>query len=333
MVSVPDLSVPSVASSLPTDPPTDQFACRLRELVEYYKQRYGSYNALERHTEVRAGTIRSWTVLWQSNPESPTLPNLGLLLKFCYRLGWSFRDFSEFMEGDESVVAFAERIDARLQSPPQEVLSTCEPPFQSEASSNELSYSSPTSPLVCLESCQSVSPTLGSTANGSLMGSREEMTQQDVQGAIAQHLFSLARLTGTSQLFRLRSVVSGLPPKKKAVMTMDQEFIRFVSPYAPIRLKNLVIASGIERGWTDERWEKAQCDMDFYKIIMGIMGDCVYDFTLESLKTLTPHLYEVVSWDENHYPVLNTTYTYKNRERELIRLLENGHGFPGVSAI
>lgn len=34
-------------------------------------------------------------------------------------------------------------------------------------------------------------------------------------------------------------------------MTTGQEFIRFVSPYAPIRLKNLVIASGIERGWSD----------------------------------------------------------------------------------
>jgi hypothetical protein len=215
MVNVPDLSVPAVVCSVPIDPPTDQFACRLRELVEYYKQRYGSYNALERHTEVRAGTIRSWTVLWQSNPESPTLPNLGLLLKFCYRLGWSFRDFSEFMEGDESVVAFAERIDARLQPPPQEVLSSCEPVFHCKASSGELSYSSPTSSLMCLEFCQSVSPSLGSTANGLPMGSTEEMTKEEVQGAIAQHLFSLARLTGTSQLFRLRSVVSGLPPKKR----------------------------------------------------------------------------------------------------------------------
>jgi hypothetical protein len=299
-------------------------------LVEYYKQRYGSYNALERHTEVRAGTIRSWTVLWQSNPESPTLPNLGLLLKFCYRLGWSFRDFSEFMEGDESVVAFVERIDARLQSPPQAAIGNSEPQLNGESCNRELGSSSPT---VWLECRMGLSPTLWSTPDDLPLGSTEEMTKEDVQGAIAQHLFSLARLTGTSQLFRLRSVVPGLPPKKKTVMTASQELIRFVSPYAPIRLKNLVIASGIERGWTDGHWEKVQCDMDFYKIIMGIMGDCVYDFTLESLKTLTPHLYEVVSWDENHYPVINTTYTYKNRERELIRLLENGHGFPSVSAI
>lgn len=66
---------------------------------------------------------------------------------------------------------------------------------------------------------------------------------------------------------------------------------------------------------------------------MGIIGDCVYDFTLDSLKTLTPHLYQVVSWNENHYPILNTAYTYENREQELIRLLEAGHGFPAVSAI
>jgi hypothetical protein len=40
-------------------------------------------------------------------------------------------------------------------------------------------------------------------------------------------------------------------------MTTSQDFIiRFVSPYAPIRLKNLVIASGIERGWTDAHGDK-----------------------------------------------------------------------------
>jgi hypothetical protein len=318
MVSVPDLSVPSVTSSLPTDPPTDQFACRLRELVEYYKQRYGSYNALERHTEVRAGTIRSWTVLWQSNPESPTLPNLGLLLKFCYRLGWSFRDFSEFMEGDESVVAFAERIDARLQSPPQEALGGSKFQLQSESSSDPLE-SSPNSPTVWLECRMGVSPTSWPAADGSSLGSTEEMTKEDVQGAIAHHLFSLARLTGTSQLFRLRSVVS--------------EFIRFVSPYASIRLKNLVIASGLKRDWTESHWENAQCDMDFYKIVMGILGDSVYDFKLDSLKTLTPYLYEVVSWDDCHYPVLNTAHTYKGREQELIHILENEKNYLAVSAI
>lgn len=212
MSHLSDLSEPSVTSPLPADPPTDRFACRLRELVEYYKQRYGSYNALERHTEVRAGTIRSWTVLWQSHPESPTLPNLGLLLKFCYRLGWSFRDFSEFMEGDESVVAFVEQIDARLQSPDQEASGTCEPQLDSESCDRELESSSPT---VWLECRMGVSPTSWSTSDGSPLGSTEEMTKEDVQGAIAHHLFSLARLTGTSQLFRLRSVVSGLPPKKR----------------------------------------------------------------------------------------------------------------------
>ncbi len=206
------LSEPSVTSRLPADPPTDQFACRLREVVEYYKQRYGSYNALERHTEVRAGTIRSWTVLWQSNPESPTLPNLGLLLKFCYRLGWSFRDFSEFMEGDESVLAFVERIDARLQLPPQAAVATSEPQLNGESCERELGSSSST---VWLECRMGVSPTVWSTPGDLPLGSTEEMTKEDVQGAIAHHLFSLARLTGTSQLFRLRSVVPGLPPKKR----------------------------------------------------------------------------------------------------------------------
>lgn len=332
-MSVPDLSLPSVTSSLPTDPPTDQFACRLRELVEYYKQRYGSYNALERHTEVRAGTIRSWTVLWQSNPESPTLPNLGLLLKFCYRLGWSFRDFSEFMEGDESVVAFAERIDAKLQSPPQEALGRSKSQLQSESFSDPLESSSSNSPTVWLECRMGVSPTSWPAADGSPLGSTEEMTKEDVQGAIAHHLFSLARLTGTSQLFRLRSVVSGFPAKKKTAMTTGQEFIRFVSPYASIRLKNLVIASGLKRGWTESHWENAQCDMDFYKIVMGILGDSVYDFKLDSLKTLTPYLYEVVSWGESHYPVLNTTHTYKGREQELIDILENGKNYLAVSTL
>jgi hypothetical protein len=213
MVSVPDLSVPSATSSVPTDPPTDQFACRLRELVEYYKQRYGSYNALERHTEVRAGTIRSWTVLWQSNPESPTLPNLGLLLKFCYRLGWSFRDFSEFMEGDESVVAFVERIDARLQSPPQAALGTSEPRLTSESGAYELGSCS-CLPPGGLKYRSSECLSLGFTSDGLPLGSTEEMTMEDVQGTIAHHLFSLARLTGTSQLFKLRSVISGLPSKK-----------------------------------------------------------------------------------------------------------------------
>ena len=57
-------------------------------------------------------------------------------------------------------------------------------------------------------------------------------------------------------------------------MTTIQEFIiRFMSPYTPIRLKNLVIASGIKRGWTDGHWDKVQCDKDSYKVIMGILGN------------------------------------------------------------
>jgi hypothetical protein len=94
-------------------------------------------------------------------------------------------------------------------------------------------------------------------------------------------------------------------------------------------MKNLVIESGRKRNWSQEDWIKTNCDMGFYWVILtdGIQ----YDFTLEALKTLAPHLYEVVSWTQEHRPILDASRTYENREKELIDLLEDENGLATVS--
>jgi hypothetical protein len=154
------------------------------------------------------------------------------------------------------------------------------------------------------------------------------LREASLEAHIAFHLDALARLTGASQFLRLHSVKIRLPEKKNTVMP-GEEFIRFAFPHARERLKNLVIESGRQRHWSEEDWQRANCDMVFYRVILS--EGVQYDFKLEALKTLAPHLYEVVGWTKEHRPILDTSRTYENRERELIDWLEKGNGLARVS--
>jgi DNA-binding transcriptional MerR regulator len=155
-----------------------------------------------------------------------------------------------------------------------------------------------------------------------------ELRDANIEAHITFHLDALARLTGVKQFFKLPSVRIRVPEQEITVIP-GKKFIRFVSPHAQKRLKNLVIESGRKHNWLQEDWIKANCDMSFYWIIFteGLQ----YEFTLEALKTLTPHLYEIISWTQDYHPILDTSRTYENREEELINLLENGNDLSKVS--
>lgn len=277
--------------------PKKQIAERLRELVEFYKLKHKSYGNLSRMCGVSEHTIRSWSHILDLNPEASNLPNLKLLGEFCYAIGWTLTDLSRFLEGLEPV----EVVDSCLS---QGVIS-----LGKQFNSSNLE----------------VDNFPEKEANTAVENSG--YWEANLEAHIAFHLDALARLTGTSQFFRLHSVTIRVPEKKTVML--DEEFIRFVSPRAQERLKNLVRESGRKRNWSEEDWKKANCDMVFYRVILseGIQ----YDFTIEALKTLTPHLYDVISWTQEHRPILNTSRTYENRERELIDWLENGNGLIKVS--
>ena len=317
----------------PTDPlPPQQLAVRLGQFVEYYKLKHKSYVNLSKLSGVSENTIRSWSHILELNPNASNLPNTKLLRDFCYALGWTLTDLFSFLEGDEPLESVERRLSEgrSLLVLLRQNINFLNKEIDSTNSIDE--------PVESVDGCLLESDSLldqqidaidqeVESANHSEINSTNNQ-EVDTEADIAFHLLALARLTGASQFFRLPSVIARRSEKKNIVMP-DEKFIH-LSPYANERLRNLIRASARERNWSEKNWEEAGCDMELYR---AIFDERVfrYDFTLEGLKTLTPHLYEVVSWTGERSPLLNTSATYGERTRELIDLLENGNGRTMVS--